>query len=89
MLENQILDIKVLFSYLHPEVKEVVSTNFLIEYYEIDDSDIKRHSAMGDCLLIRRIVLELFKEYRKNAVHDISIEKPINIQRIKLQKLIY
>ncbi|WP_153047488.1 3'-5' exonuclease [Paenibacillus sp. EZ-K15] len=88
MLTNQLLDTKALFTYLHPEINDIVSTNFLIKHYTIEDSDIRRHSAIGDCELIRRIFLELLKEYRINEIDEINIEKPIIIKKVKLQKLL-
>lgn len=88
MLENKIMDTKVLFTYLYPEINEVISTNFLIDYYSINDSDIKRHDALGDSILISRIFFEILKEYARRDIHEIKIEEPMIIKKVQLKKLI-
>jgi DNA polymerase III subunit epsilon len=41
------LDTKALFTYLHPDIDCIISTDYLIKYYKIDDRDLKRHDALG------------------------------------------
>lgn len=55
MLNNKTLDTKALFSYLHPEINEIIWTDFLINYYKINDTDISRHNALDDSIVISRI----------------------------------
>ncbi|MFS0870390.1 PolC-type DNA polymerase III [Paenibacillus xylanilyticus] len=88
MLENIILDTKVLFTFLYPETNEVISTNFLIDFYGINDSDIKRHDALGDSILISRIFYEILKDYEKRDIHEINIEEPLRIKKVQLKKLV-
>lgn len=88
MVSNQIIDTKVLFTYLFPEITEIISTNFLIHYLNIDDSDIKRHNALGDSYLIARIFNELMKEIINRDINEINIQNPLTIKRAKLPKLL-
>ncbi|GAB2674209.1 PolC-type DNA polymerase III [Paenibacillus thermoaerophilus] len=88
MLPNTIMDTKALFTYLFPEVNEIISTNFLIKFFNIDDSDIIRHTALGDSVLIGRIFIELLKELEKRKIEEIHMDKPLIIKRVKLQKLL-
>ena len=47
------MDTKVLFAALHPEIKNTTfSTDFLLKYYNINQTDVQRHRALGDSLLI-------------------------------------
>ncbi len=47
MITNSCLDTKALFSYLYPEVKDIIWTDYLIKYYNIQDNDLKRHDALA------------------------------------------
>lgn len=84
MIDNVALDTKVLFTYLHPEVQERISTNFLINFYNIDDSDINRHDAFGDSLLIARIFIKLLDELKVRSINEVIIDKPITIKKVQL-----
>lgn len=75
MLHNPILDTKALFTYLHPKIQDVISTDFLIRYYAIDIGDVKRHDALGDCVIIGKIFIEIMKEYEEKAIKDLQINK--------------
>lgn len=88
MISNQIIDTKVLFTYLFPEITEIISTNFLINYLNIDDSDLKRHNALGDCYLIARIFNKLMKEIINRDINEINIQNPLTIKRVQLPKLL-
>ncbi|HWO55036.1 MAG TPA: hypothetical protein VNM49_11635, partial [Paenibacillus cookii] len=87
MLSNPILDTKALFSYLFPEIDEIISTDFLLSFFSIDASDLKRHTALDDSFLIKRIFDELLKELEQRNIDDIIIDQPITIKRVKLPKL--
>ncbi|GFZ76150.1 hypothetical protein GCM10008018_22130 [Paenibacillus marchantiophytorum] len=87
MITNTILDTKVLFSYLHPEVQERISTNFLINFYKVDDSDIKRHDALGDSVLIARIFMKLLDEFKQRKINDVIINEPIIVKKVQLTPL--
>ncbi|TMV50323.1 3'-5' exonuclease [Paenibacillus mesophilus] len=73
MLPNPILDTKALFTYLHPDIPDVISTDFLIRYYAIDIGDVKRHDALGDCTIIGKIFIEIMEEYKERAIKDLQI----------------
>ena len=64
MIDNSIIDTKALFTNIHPDIAEVISTDFLIKYYNIDTSDLKRHDALDDCILVGRIFINIMKEYK-------------------------
>ncbi|MBP1995778.1 3'-5' exonuclease [Paenibacillus eucommiae] len=87
MVTNTILDTKALFSYLHPEVNERVSTNYLIKYYNIDDSDIERHSALGDSVLISRIFIEILEEFKQRNTNEIIFSEPLRVKKVQLVPL--
>ncbi|GIO63726.1 3'-5' exonuclease [Paenibacillus cineris] len=87
VMSNQILDLKVLFTYLHPEISEIVSTNYLINYYRIQDQDLKRHDALGDSKLIARILICILQEYKSREITDLVINTPIDIRKVKLPPL--
>lgn len=50
------MDTKVLFAFLHRKLDETFSTDFLKNYFQIDSSNLKRHTALGDTILIARIL---------------------------------
>ncbi|WP_158442466.1 PolC-type DNA polymerase III [Paenibacillus sp. JCM 10914] len=87
MLSNSILDTKVLFTYLYPEIKDVISTNLLIRHLEIDDSDIQRHTALGDSILIGRIFAKLLIELELRELVKIEIEQPLLVKRVQFEKI--
>ncbi|UOE95211.1 3'-5' exonuclease [Alkalihalobacillus sp. LMS39] len=87
MLNNVTLDTKALFSYLHPEINEIIWTDFLIKFYEINDDDIKRHDALDDSIVISRIFKKILTEFEKRNIRDLDINKPINVKRFKIKPL--
>jgi len=80
------IDTKALFTFLHPEVSDIVSTNFLIHYYNINDSDIQRHDALGDSILISRFFYKMIEECLHREIRTIRIEHLI-VKRMKLTPL--
>ncbi|CAG7655820.1 PolC-type DNA polymerase III [Paenibacillus allorhizosphaerae] len=85
---NPIIDTKALFTYLYPEVRDIVSTNFLIQWFDIDDKDIKRHDALGDSVLIGRIFVKLLEEVRRRQWNEIQFNEPLQVKRMKLTPLL-
>lgn len=81
MVNNFIIDTKVLFTNLHQETEEVVSTDFLTKYYNIDTSDLKRHDALDDCLLIERIFIRIMQEYTERSISDFIIKNRLKVKR--------
>ncbi|ULL16126.1 3'-5' exonuclease [Paenibacillus sp. H1-7] len=73
-LTNTVLDTKVLFANLHRDVQDVISTDFLIRYYHIQTSDLKRHDALDDCILIGRILLGILNEYKEKSISSLHID---------------
>jgi len=64
MFTNPVLDTKAMFTYIHPEISEVISTDFLIRYYELNTDGIHRHNALADCSVIARIFEHVLNEYQ-------------------------
>ena len=73
---------------MYPEVEDIVSTDFLIRWFEIDDSDIKRHDALGDSVLIGRIFVALMDEMRRRQRDGIQWIEPMSVKRMKLPPLL-
>ncbi|MBD3922944.1 3'-5' exonuclease [Paenibacillus sp. PR3] len=84
MLTNPCLDTKALFSYLHPEIKGIIWTDYLIKYYNINDKDLRRHDALGDSILIGRIFLRILEEFQARAINDIEFIDPVLVKRFKV-----
>ncbi|PWV87631.1 DNA polymerase-3 subunit epsilon [Paenibacillus cellulosilyticus] len=84
MLTNISLDTKALFSYLHPEVKEIIWTDYLIKYYNIHDKDLRRHDALGDSILIGRIFLRILEEFQARDIKDIEFNDPVVVKRFEI-----
>jgi len=83
MLANPIFDTKALFTLIHPEVCEVVSTDFLIRYYGIDTNGLKRHDALDDCILIGNIFLKILQEYRERDIEHLDI-RGLKVKRFQI-----
>jgi len=78
---NPVIDTKALFAKIHPELFDVFSTDYLVGYYQIKTNDIKRHNALGDCVLISRILDQILMEYKQRNVLDFNIEEGITVKR--------
>lgn len=87
MPSNTILDTKVLFTYLHPEITETVTTNFLLRHYDISAEGLPRHDALGDSILISRIFRCILEDYVQAGYRDIDISSPMRIGRMQLKPL--
>lgn len=75
------LDTKVLFAYLHPELNTTFSTDFLKDYYKVNFSDLKRHTALGDAILIARILKKMLEEFKSKAPSSLIIKKTFSIKK--------
>ena len=60
------LDTKIIFSFLHPEIDKTISTDFLIRYYNINVSNLPRHNALTDSIIIARALTQMLKEFTIN-----------------------
>jgi DNA polymerase-3 subunit epsilon len=87
-LNNLVLDTKALFTFLHPEVSEIIWTDYLIKYFQINDKDLKRHDALGDSILIGRIFQRLLQEFRDRKTTDIDFKKPVTVKRFQIKPLV-
>lgn len=87
MIQNPCLDTKALFSYLHPEVQEIVWTDYLIRYYNIYDKDLRRHDALGDSILIGRIFLRILEELEARNMSNIDFI-PVLVKRFQIKPLV-
>lgn len=68
------IDIKALFTYLHPEEKGIVSTHALISYYQLDVSTFQRHHALGDCYIIMLIFECIIAECKARNINHIDVQ---------------
>lgn len=75
------LDTKVLFAYLHPELNATFSTDFLKNYYKVKFADLKRHTALGDAILIARILKKMLEEFQNKGLSNLIIKKPLSIKK--------
>lgn len=83
MFDNVVLDTKALFTNIHPDIPDVVSTDFLIRYYGIDASGFKRHDALGDCRLIAAIFRHIAKEYEERSFRERVIDG-LRVKRFRI-----
>ncbi len=86
-LEQQKLDTKAIFALMHPNRSGVFSTDYLADYYGIDQSDLRRHDALNDAQLISRIFHMQLKEASELEIKRLHTESPIRIQKAVLPKL--
>ncbi|MGG4146875.1 3'-5' exonuclease [Paenibacillus algorifonticola] len=84
MITNTCIDTKALFSYLYPEVTEIIWTDYLIKYYNIQDKDLRRHDALGDSILIGRIFLRIIEELQARNINDIEFIDPVIVKRFQI-----
>lgn len=84
MLTNTCLDTKALFSYLYPEIKDIIWTDFLVKYYGIKNDDLRRHDALDDSKLIARIFVTLLKEFEKRGKSNIDFIDPVRVKRFEV-----
>lgn len=81
------IDTKALFTYLHPEIDAIISTDFLLQYYELDSKRKQRHDALGDSLLIGEIFLNMLKELESRDIEHLDLRDPLTVKRFKLPPL--
>ena len=84
MCDNLVLDTKVMFASIHPEIDHVISTNFLLDYYEIKHDDLKRHDALDDCILISRIFKAIIKEFQDRNIDGIDWSSGFHVRRFQI-----
>ncbi|WP_054954754.1 3'-5' exonuclease [Paenibacillus dakarensis] len=84
---NPCIDTKALFTYLHPEVENIISTDFLLNYYRLESKGIQRHDALGDSLLIGQIFMEMLKELEARNMEHLEITSPVHVKRFQLPPL--
>ena len=87
IIKEPVIDTKALYTYLYPDVSEIVSTNYLIRQLGIYDQDIRRHRALGDSILIARIFLKLLEECNARGLQSISFDD-LQVKRVKLDPLL-
>ncbi|MBD0384871.1 3'-5' exonuclease [Paenibacillus sedimenti] len=86
-IQNGIIDTKALFTNIHQEITEVVSTDFLIKYYNIDTSNLKRHDALDDCKIIGKIFARIIKEYEEQSINDFRILERLKVKRFIIPEM--
>ncbi|MDF2659012.1 MAG: polymerase epsilon subunit-like 3-5 exonuclease [Paenibacillus sp.] len=87
MAGNPVIDTKAMFTHIHPEIDAVVSTDFLLNYYRIDADDVPRHDALGDSVLIGRILLRILDEYRERGLDELDLTRGLTVRRFRLPPL--
>ncbi|MDF2922148.1 MAG: polymerase epsilon subunit-like 3-5 exonuclease [Paenibacillaceae bacterium] len=75
------MDTKILFKFLHPELLDTFSTDFLLNYYSIDASGLKRHTALDDSILVAHIMVHMLRELRDKRISDLIISTPVEIKK--------
>jgi len=83
-LSMPILDMKVLYQYVYPEEKAVISTNLLLKRLRVDDSGLARHDALDDSRLIAKIFVRLMEQYRERSIDSLKIINPMTVKRFQL-----
>lgn len=81
------LDTKAFFAFLHPELDQTFSTDFLAGHYTIETVESDRHDALGDASLISRILCAELAEAKTRGINTITVAEPITIRRFKLPPL--
>ncbi|MGF9695772.1 3'-5' exonuclease [Paenibacillus sp. MABNR03] len=87
MFTNKVLDTKAMFTYIHPEVREVISTDFLIQYYNINTVGIRRHDALADCGIIARILGQLLQEYDERGLDHFTADPTRFVRRFEIPEM--
>jgi DNA polymerase-3 subunit epsilon len=88
MITAPCVDTKALFSYLHPEIEDIIWTDYLIKHYNVNDKDLKRHDALGDSILIARIFLRILNEFKNRNIEDVDFIKPVIVKRFQIKPLV-
>ncbi|WP_186375410.1 PolC-type DNA polymerase III [Paenibacillus xylanexedens] len=87
MFTNKVLDTKAMFTYIHPEVTDVVSTDFLIAYYKLDTEGIHRHDALADCGIIARIFECVLEEYEERGLDHFIADSSKQMKRFVIPEM--
>ncbi|SEA35214.1 PolC-type DNA polymerase III [Paenibacillus sp. 276b] len=87
MFSNPVLDTKAMFTYIHPEISEVISTDFLIRYYELNTDGIHRHDALADCSVIARIFEHVLNEYQALALDHFTADREREMKRFVIPEM--
>ncbi|MDQ0170176.1 3'-5' exonuclease [Paenibacillus tundrae] len=87
MFNNAVLDTKVMFTYIHSEITEVISTDFLIQYYNLDTEGIQRHDALADCTIIALIFERILDEYRALELNHFTADTARSMKRFVIPEM--
>ncbi|MFK7692024.1 PolC-type DNA polymerase III [Paenibacillus sp. HJGM_3] len=82
-----VIDTKALYASIHPEITDIISTNYLLRTYQIDDRDVPRHDALGDSILISRFFRAILEEYRALGHADWTVREGLRVKRFQLPPL--
>ena len=80
-LSNSILDTKVLYAAIHRDREDTYSTDFLLKNYQIYSKDVPRHDALGDSILIGRMLIEILGEYEARGIDSLVINEELVIKK--------
>ncbi|TYP69720.1 DNA polymerase-3 subunit epsilon/ATP-dependent DNA helicase DinG/DNA polymerase-3 subunit alpha (Gram-positive type) [Paenibacillus methanolicus] len=83
-LEQPVLDTKAMFAWLYPECEAVISTDYLLDYYHLSREGAQRHDALGDCVLISRILTQLLAEYKERGIADFRLDNSLTVRRFAI-----
>ena len=88
LFTNQKLDTKVMYAAINnPSLNVTYSTNYLVDHYGIQTNDLKRHDALGDSMLIGRVLINLLSDYRSKGLCNLSIQPELIIKKFIPQQL--
>lgn len=77
----QIADTKVMYTYLYKNNVEVPSTDYLIKKYKLHLSNLQRHNALKDSIIVSKILSKILEDYKKYKIKNIKINTPIKIKK--------
>lgn len=80
-LSNERLDTKVMYALLHQEEDNIISTDYLVRKYNISTNDVVRHAALGDSIIISRILINILMEYEKRGLNNLSVPDELIIKK--------
>jgi DNA polymerase-3 subunit epsilon len=78
-----------MYALLHPEEDDTFSTDYLVGKYNVSTNDVIRHTALGDSIIISRILIKILLEYKERGLNDLSVLDELIIKNIFLNLLYY
>lgn len=74
-------DTKVMYSYLYSLDKNIPSTNYLLNKYNLNVSKLRRHDALNDSIIVSKILSNILTDYKKHKISNIDIKRKLKIKK--------